>query len=105
METILVAAQIELRGLDAKQKEIEGIIKGAQGRQEFLRKRDMLNGSISDLKRSVEFAHKLIAAIAELQLGYYPLAVEDGKITINRIKWVSPTKSESSKPGSSSAPQ
>jgi hypothetical protein len=105
IETTLVAAQIELRGLDAKQEEIENIIKGAQSRQELLKKTRKLDYSIQILKSSADAARQLIVRIAEYQLGYYPLAVEDGEITIKRIKWVSPSKPASSKPRSSSAPQ
>ncbi|MGA2797100.1 MAG: hypothetical protein ABSE63_05960 [Thermoguttaceae bacterium] len=105
IETARVAAEIELRGLDAKRAEIDRIIQGAQSRQKFATKIDEFPGLIKRLKNSVDNTQKAIQELDEYQLGYQPLPIEDGKVTIRRIKWISPSKSESPKPGSTSAPQ
>jgi hypothetical protein len=105
IETTLVAAQIELRGLDAKQAEIDRIIQGAQSRQKLLSKTNSYSASVQNLKNSSETLQTTIQELDEYQLGYQPLPVEDGKVTIRRIKWTNPPKTEKSKSDSPSAPK
>jgi prefoldin subunit 5 len=105
IETARVAAEIELRGLDAKQTEIDRIIQGAQSRQKFTIIINRPPQYIQQIKNSIDNIQKAIPELEQYQLGYQTLLVEDGKVTIRRIKWISPSKSESSKPGSTSAPQ
>jgi hypothetical protein len=96
IETARVAAEIELRGLDAKRAEIDRIIQGAQNRQKFATKIDEFPGLIQRLKNSIDNTQKAIQELDEYQLGYQSLPVEDGKVTIRRIKWISPPKTEKS---------
>jgi hypothetical protein len=105
IETTRVNAEIELRGLNAKQSEIDGIIQGAQTRQKFLRTIQQSPMSIQHFKSLVYETQKAIKEIEEYQLGYQSLPIEDGNVTIRRIKWISPSKTEKSKPDSPSAPR
>jgi hypothetical protein len=102
IETTLVAAQIELHGLDAKQAEIDRIIQGAQSRQKLLFKTNSYSASVQTLKSSSEKIQTANQELDEYQLGYQPLPVEDGKVTIRRIKWISPPKKEKTNPDSTS---
>jgi hypothetical protein len=105
IETARIAAEIELRGLDAKQTEIDRIIQGAQNQQKFALTILLNPRHIQQLKNSIDNIQKAIPELEQYQLGYQPLPVEDGKVAIRKIKWISPSKSESSKPGSTSAPK
>jgi hypothetical protein len=105
IETARVAAEIELRGLDAKQTEIDRIIQGAQNRQKFDQNLTFTPQNIRQLKDSINNIQKAIPELEQYQLGYQPLSVDDGKVTIRRIKWISPPKTEKSKSDSTSAPK
>jgi hypothetical protein len=103
LETARVAAEIELRGLNAKQAEIDGIIQGAQNLQKIVATNQQFPLTISSLKRVIDAIQYTIKEIEDYQLGYQPLPIEDGKIAIRRIKWISPQKSEKPKPDTSPA--
>jgi hypothetical protein len=94
IETTRVNAEIELRGLNAKQAEIDCIIQGAQNRQKILSIRQQFPGAIERLKMVERDGLLAIKQIEDFQLGFQPLPVEDNKVTIRRIKWISPPKSE-----------
>jgi hypothetical protein len=100
IEPALIAAQIELRGLAAKQTEIDRIIQGAQKRQELKAHiQSQQSQTIPRLNSTIASTKKAIQDIKDYQLGYESLPVEDGKVTIRRIKWVSPAnKPQSDKP-------
>jgi hypothetical protein len=97
IETAKVTAEIELRGLNAKQAEIDRIIQGAQKRQELVKAALHLPTTVAGLKNRLDFAQKAIQAIDDYRLGYVPLPIEDNRVTIRRIKWVSPPKTEKAK--------
>ncbi len=102
IETARVAAEIELRGLDAKQTEIDRIIQGAQNREKLTGIILSQPQYIRELKNSIDNIQKTIPELEQYQLGYQPLPVEDGKVTIRKIKWISPPKTEKSKSDSTS---
>jgi hypothetical protein len=94
VENTKIAAEIEFRGLEAKQDEIGQIIQGAQHRQKILSDNRSLNNSIQSLKSRINLINNCIKEIDDYQLGFQPLPVEDNNVAIRRIKWVSPPKLE-----------
>lgn len=98
VETTKVSAEIELRGLDAKKAEIDRIIEGAQNRQTILKNTQNLPDKISYQKSIIDLSQKAIREIEDYQLGYQPLPVQDAKVTIRKIKWVSPPKTDNQQP-------
>jgi hypothetical protein len=90
IETTRVNAEIELRGLNAKQAEIDGIIQGAQNRQKIVTTKQQFPLAINSLKSVINETQTAIKEIEEYQLGYQALPIEDGKIAIRRIKWIIP---------------
>ena len=106
IETARVTAEIELRGLDAKRAEIDRIVEGAQKRQKLDDTiRNYPNSILPPLMRPIENIRRLILELDDYQLGFRPLPIEGEKITINRIKWISPPKTEKNKSDSTSAPK
>ncbi|MGA2059462.1 MAG: hypothetical protein ABSG67_03190 [Thermoguttaceae bacterium] len=103
IETARVTAEIELRGLDAKRAEIDRIVNGAQKRQKLDDTiRNYPNSVLPPLIRPIENTRRLILELDDYQLGFRPLPIEGDKITIRRIKWISPPKTEKSKSDSKS---
>jgi hypothetical protein len=96
-EAAKVAAEIELVGLVAKYQEIDRIIQGVQSRQGNKSKLQKAEQELSWRNQIIDHENGVIEIIERYQLGYQPLPVEDGKITIRRIKWTSPPKPEEPK--------
>ncbi|MCC6126323.1 MAG: hypothetical protein IT426_15295 [Pirellulales bacterium] len=97
VETAKATAEIELLGLEAKQKEINRIIQGSQDRAKYFAKISSLNARERESQTEISDMENAIQEIAIYQLGYQPLPVEDGKVTIRRIKWTSPPKEDEPK--------
>jgi hypothetical protein len=95
IESAKVAAEIELNGQAAKQAEINRIIQGVHRLQDAKAVVSALPPRIARFKKTIEELSKAIEALKEYQLGYQPAPVEDGKVTIRRVKWTTPAKPES----------
>jgi hypothetical protein len=96
-EAAKVAAEIELVGLAAKYQEIDRIIQGVQSRQGNWSKLTKAEQELSWRNQIIDQENGVIEVIERYQLGYQPLPVEDGKITVRRIKWTNPPKPEEPK--------
>jgi hypothetical protein len=90
VESLKVAAEIELVGLDAKRQEIDRLIKGAEGRRALQDRVNSAGGKIGDLTRQMAQDQPKIDFWAANRAYDEPLPVLDNKVTIRRIKWESP---------------
>ena len=92
LETIKITAEIEMVGLAARKGAIEEIVKKGRGRMEAAVGRVQASSRVRDRERDIsQISEGITHYEAELKK-CMPLPVEDGKVTIRRIKWVPPEK-------------
>ncbi len=96
VETIKIAAEIELVGLMARQAYIDHIVEMGRQRMKVLQTLAALNLQVQKHKSGVRSGLEEVQTFESQRERYVPLEVEDGKIMIRRIKWEPPENEERS---------
>ena len=90
LETLKIAAEIELVGLAARKEALEDIVKKGRERKEVSAKRVQALNRVGALEREVS---RILEGITHYEAELKkcaPYPVQDGKVVIRRIKWVPP---------------
>ncbi len=92
LETLKIAAEIELVGLAARKEALEEIVKKGRERKEASAKRVHADLRVTTLERGISQTLKGITHYEAELKKCAPYPVQDGKVVIRRIKWVPPEK-------------
>ena len=94
LETIKLTAEIELVGLAARREALEEIVKKGREVRAAYRSRDVAKSQVLRQERELPDVLDGIAHYEAELKKCMPLPLEDGKVTIRRIKWVPPEKKD-----------
>ena len=89
VETVKITAEIELVGVEARKAAIEEIVEKGRRRVELLGSAEAARKKVSSYKSTISSRETRIAGYEADRRELMPFPIQDGKVTIHPIKWVS----------------